>query len=475
MDFEIPLWLIITFGVCAVAWPLIIMAGGTAIVSLIVAAVAKSALALKVAGIAAAVFFSPLAIGILGAPILKGMDSAGDSFSNSAFSEWKENTPLIRAVKKQDEKKIAKLIKKGEDVNAFSKYGKRTPLGESCKAYKDQEKADRITALLLDSGADPNKEIELKRDAMKNAVASKRHGAINLLCSHGYNFFAEDGKGNGIVEFAILAKCYEEACILLELGAVPLERYDFGFCREDYTPFMFLLEESIFFIYDSNETEEQKENRLLLEKKNVADLCRLFKLLLEKGVDVNVQTNDHKKMTALILLADRYATTRNDAPKLPIAKVLLDGGADVDIQDAHGKTALMYFAKISWATEITDAVNWIRLLVSYGADKTLRDEKGLTALDYFHRSCRRDNLKEEEIPIYDEIERLLTPEAKSTTSKSEKSKTSEIRLDGQMLVAKATAEANAVPEANKSVTESGSTENVQRSSHVLLEDMNDDW
>ena len=319
------------------------------------------------------------------------------------------------------------------------------------------------------------KEIEFKRDAMKNAVASKRHGAINLLCSHGYDFLAEDRKGNGIVEFAILEKCYEEACILLELGAVPLERYDFGFCREDYTPFMFLLEESVFFIYDSNETEEQKENRLLLEKKNVADLCRLFKLLLEKGVDVNAQTNDHKKMTALILLADRYATTRNDAPKLPIAKVLLDGGADVDIQDAHGKTALMYFAKISWATEITDIVDWIRLLVSYNADKTLHDEKGLTALDYFHRSCRRDNLKEAEIPVYDEIEQLLTPEAKSTTPKSEKSKTSEIRLDGQMLVAKATAEANAVPEANKSVTESGSAENVQRSSHVLLEDMSDDW
>ena len=475
MDFEIPLWLIITFGVCAVAWPLIIMAGGTAIVSLIVAAVAKSALALKVAGIAAAVFFSPLAIGILGAPILKGMDSAGDSFSNSAFSEWKENTPLIRAVKKQDEKKIAKLLKKGADVNAFSEYGKRTPLGESCKAYKDQEKADRITALLLDSGADPNKEIELKRDAMKNAVASKRHGAINLLCSHGYNFLTEDGKGNGIVEFAVGTKCYEEACILLELGAVPLERYDFGFCREDYTPFMYIMEESVFFIYDSNETEEQKKNRLLLEKKNVADLCRLFKLLLEKGVDVNGLTTDHIKMTALILLADRYATTRNDAPKLPIAKVLLDGGADVDIQDAHGKTALMYFAKISWATEITDIVDWIRLLVSYGADKTLRDEKGLTALDYFHRSCRRDDLKEAEIPVYDEIERLLTPEAKSTTTKSEKSKTSKICVDGQMLVAKATAEANAVPEANKSVTESGSAENVQSSSHVLLEDMSDDW
>ena len=180
-------------------------------------------------------------------------------------------------------------------------------------------------------------------------------------------------------------------------------------------------------------------------------------------------------MTALILLADRYATTRNDAPKLPMAKVLLDGGADVDIQDAHGKTALMYFAKIPLATKITDIVDWIRLFVSYNADKTLRDEKGLTALDYFHRACRRDDLKEAEIPVYDEIERLLTPEAKSTTPKSEKSKISEIRTDGQMLVAKATAEANAVLEANKSVTESGSAENMQIALHLPLEDMSDDW
>jgi hypothetical protein len=30
MDFEIPLWLIITFGVCAVTWPLILMVGITA-------------------------------------------------------------------------------------------------------------------------------------------------------------------------------------------------------------------------------------------------------------------------------------------------------------------------------------------------------------------------------------------------------------------------------------------------------------
>ena len=119
MDFEIPLWLIITFGVCAVAWPLIIMAGGTAIVSLIVAAAAKSALALKVAGIAAAVFFSPLAIGILGAPILKGLDSAGDSFSNSAFSDMEGKHASYTCGKKAGREKNRETAQKRRGRERF--------------------------------------------------------------------------------------------------------------------------------------------------------------------------------------------------------------------------------------------------------------------------------------------------------------------------------------------------------------------
>lgn len=449
IDFDIPLWLIIAFVVFGAAWPLILAAGGTAIVSLIVAAAAKSALALKVAAVAAAVFFSPLIIGVIGEPLYK----AAAAHDDSAHSEWKEDTPLIRAVKNQDEKKVAKLLEKGEDPNGFSEYENRTPLSESCKEYDDEEKADRITALLLDAGADANKKIKFKNDAMENAVVSGRHGAIRLLCSRGYEFSEADGKWNDIVEFAVKNERYEEACILLELGAVPLERYEFDFL-EEYTIFMYILEESIFFIHDSNETEEQKENRLRTEKEKVTVLSRLFTLLLEKGLDVNARTNDHRKATALILLADSYMTTRNDAPKLPLAKILLDGGADVNIQNAYGKTALMFFAEISWATKITDAVNWIRLLVSYGADKTLRDENGFSALDYFHRSCRRNDCKEAEIPVYDEIERLLTPD----TAADEKQ----------------------VPEMERIANERTQSANIAKSEftgsrHTALSDIEDDW
>ena len=44
-----------------------------------------------------------------------------------------------------------------------------------------------------------------------------------------------------------------------------------------------------------------------------------------------------------------------------------------------------------------------------------------------------------------------------------------------MLVAKATAEANAVPESKKSVTEIERAENMQIALHLPLEDISDDW
>ena len=440
-DVDIPLWLILTVSVVIVAWPLILASGVTAIVALIAAAVAKSALALKVALVAGCVFFSPLVIGVIGAPVLKAIDSISDSPSAESYSEWKENTLLIRAVKKQNEKKVAKLLAKGADVNELSKSKQRTPLSQSCKSYSDEEKADRITKMLLDAGADANKDM-WENDAMKNAILANRHGAIKLLCSHGYKLAKDDGTGSGIVEYAVKAKRYEEAALLLELGVVPCDRYDYGFLREDHTTFMYILEEPHFHIYAKSE-EEKKEEASRFEK-NVADLSRVFSLLLEKGADVNARTSDHWKQTALLRLAWSYATTRNDAQKLPLAKILLDAGADVNAVDAYGKTALHYLAKISWADDLDDKVNAIRLFASYNADKTILDEEGLTALDTFHRSCRDDD-KEKDPDSYAEIERLLTPE------KTEK-----------------------MPQIEQ-ISKQEQSEEVKIAKHTPLPDISDDW
>jgi len=57
-----------------------------------------------------------------------------------------------------------------------------------------------------------------------------------------------------------------------------------------------------------------------------------------------------------------------------LALPLLKAGAKLDLQDADGRTALMY------AAQANDAAS-VRLLLSRGADRDLRDKAGGTALD----------------------------------------------------------------------------------------------
>ena len=452
MDFELPLWFIFTLAISAAIYPILILAGGTAIISLIVAAVAKSAFALKVAGIAAAVFFSPLVLGIVLAPIITVIEAIDQNVSDSplavSFGEWKENTPLIRAVKKQNEQKVEKLLKKGKDVNETSKYGERTPLSVSCNAYADEEKADRITKMLLEAGADANKEFNHHKDAMENAVIAKRHGAIKILCDHGYKREKDDGSGRGIVEFAVQTKRYEEAVLLLELGFIPCERYDFGFMREEFTIFLYVFSEPIFYEMDESDIE-----------KNAAALNKLFSLLIERGADVNAIMLDFRGATPINAWGRACEANRWDSShKILLAKQLLDAGADVNAKDSNDSTALHYFAKIPRDSKFEEIRDTIQLLVSYGADKTEKDSDGRTALDVFHKRCSEEE-REKNRELYDEIERLLTPEKQATEQPKEPPKVSESAKSNEIRIAKAE------PKESE----------LKRALHLPLSDMMDDW
>jgi hypothetical protein len=60
---------------------------------------------------------------------------------------------------------------------------------------------------------------------------------------------------------------------------------------------------------------------------------------------------------------------------VPIARLLLNGGAKVNSTDSFGRTPLMVAAQ-------TGSVEGIKLLLSEGADATKKDESGESALDY---------------------------------------------------------------------------------------------
>ena len=93
----------------------------------------------------------------------------------------------------------------------------------------------------------------------------------------------------------------------------------------------------------------------------------IVELLLDHGADINIRDKDGK--TALMLMYSHSLNEDND-----ITRLLLERGADTNIRDKNGKTALMY------ATEMGDVIAVI-LLLKYGANKDIRNGLRQTARD----------------------------------------------------------------------------------------------
>ena len=87
--------------------------------------------------------------------------------------------------------------------------------------------------------------------------------------------------------------------------------------------------------------------------------------LLAKHVkEINVNSDSGTALMAAVF--------KND---IEITKILLDLGADANLADPNGTTALHY------ATRFTNK-EIIKLLVDYGADIKFKDNNGFSALDY---------------------------------------------------------------------------------------------
>ncbi|AVL94346.1 putative ankyrin repeat protein [Megavirus vitis] len=96
----------------------------------------------------------------------------------------------------------------------------------------------------------------------------------------------------------------------------------------------------------------------------------VIKLLLECGANINIQNN--KGETALMLLVSNYFENNID-----VVKLLLDNGANVNFKTSDKWTALMLASRCSNIPSSTDI---IKLLLEYGADVNLCNNKGWSAL-----------------------------------------------------------------------------------------------
>lgn len=92
-----------------------------------------------------------------------------------------------------------------------------------------------------------------------------------------------------------------------------------------------------------------------------------------------------------------------------------DAGADVNLQDEYGRTALMFACLIDEAYAgsnkmIENKLESIKLLVEHGADVEMQNEEGKLAKDYFRKSIeliKEQNRYEDNRDNIEQVEKLL--------------------------------------------------------------------
>lgn len=263
---------------------------------------------------------------------------------------------------------VKMLIKNGADVNAKNDVGE-TPV----KYTSDTE----IIKLLKDAGA----KLDIK-SSLYPLVVSNNYILLKEMLDAGADINAKDENGQAPLFWTIHPKNLDMAKFLLENGADVNIKDDYGatplmFASSSRNPEMteFLLKKG------ADVNAKSKDGYTALQtlvfsygdyrspvKYDEKSTAEIAKLLLDADADANLKRkrfNNEQEMSPL-----HYAMLIGSAE---IAKVLVEGGANVNEQDYFGVTPLMW-ASASGYTDI------VKLLIEKGADVNIKDQGGLTAL-----------------------------------------------------------------------------------------------
>ena len=115
-----------------------------------------------------------------------------------------------------------------------------------------------------------------------------------------------------------------------------------------------------------------------------AYIVEIVEMLAAAGADLDVQ--DQHGSTALMENADTPVPEFDNQPAMHCALVLIAHGANVNLKDHTGRTALMFPASRS-----QDSI--IRALIEHGADRTITDNEGKTALAWAQDSRHEETIK----------------------------------------------------------------------------------
>jgi ankyrin repeat protein len=252
---------------------------------------------------------------------------------------------------REDIERIEQCIKDGVDINFKNKYG-----------FTALMYADRpiLVFVLIENGANPDIRDEQGKTALMRAID---HGLIDVaksLISNGANVNIRDNNGRTALMYAVSSAGTGLALSTDFIGSLIKGGANVNLAdNSGNTPLLIAMSPEI--------------SKILID---AGAKAKLAAAIYSKE---NINSQDERGQTVLM----RVAASGNTA----MVKVLISKGADVNLTDKEGNTALIRAVfndhrKNLFSSSVGDNTEVVRVLVDSGADIGVKNNKGKTALDY---------------------------------------------------------------------------------------------
>ena len=319
---------------------------------------------------------------------VKALIEAG---TNLEPSGWDEQVPLVAAVYHGNPDIIQMLMTAGVDLDRLDCSVNARPLGMAIKKNRSD-----LVRFLLDGGASPEGG-DIEDTALAVAINQNNLPILQLLMEGGANPDAGMEDDYRAIMLAALLGRLEMVQLLVTHGA------DVSAWSQGETAIMSAAQNAHQTVYDylyplvdvgtrryadkhgqkeianAIKRKAREKNKLAMKLGDAALFGKLSKVqqLIAIGADPNSMTKTGK---SALMCAAMYGHTA-------VISALLTAGADPNLQGDEefdeGQTALMYIASSFFAQNRSEV---IQLLVENGADVNIQDDKGKTALHHAGRN-----------------------------------------------------------------------------------------
>jgi len=307
-------------------------------------------------------------------------------------------TALAWAAHWGDTETAGLLIRAGADVNRANDYGV-TPLSLACTKGNAA-----LVRMLLDAGANPSAARKTGETPLMTCARTGNPEAVNLLLDGGADPNArETRRGQTALMWAVAQRHSEAAAALMSGGAdvnavshipdgfTPAQYLTYGVYRRDPTRVDTFGPDDV----HPDPASSRGGFSALMFAARAGDLDSA-RLLVEAGAAVNHSSPEYGSALVVAAASGRDASGQDASGQEDLARFLLDRGADPNVTDRWGFTALHYALRdgitaIGMSRErIPTDSYWLRpgmpglvkTLLEHGADPNARVGDGFPAFDY---------------------------------------------------------------------------------------------